>query len=64
MLVLAAQIVQAFARVGMAEFGDSRGAVMTLQATYRADGETGRQGLHDQVANCKVPRLKNMILRE
>ena len=33
----AAQVVQAYATVGTAEFGDGRGAVIALEAKYRLD---------------------------
>ena len=44
---VAAQVVQAYAPVGTAEFGDGRGAVMALEAKYRLDGESRMQELHD-----------------
>ena len=51
---VAAQVVQAYAPVGTAEFGDGRGAVMALEARYRLDGESRMQELHDQLANLQV----------
>ena len=51
---VAAQVVQAYAPVGTAEFGDGRGAVMALEAKYRLDGESRMQELHDQLANLQV----------
>ena len=51
---VAAQVVQAHAPVGTAEFGDGRGAIMALKAKYRLDGESRMQELHDQLANLQV----------
>ena len=51
---VAAQVVQAYAPVGTAEFGDGRGAVMALEAKHRLDGESRMQELHDQLANLQV----------
>ena len=51
---VAAQVVQAYASVGTTEFGNGRGAVMTLEAKYRLDGESRMQELHDQLANLQV----------
>ena len=51
---VAAQVIQAYAPVGTAEFGDGRGAVMALEAKYRLDGESRMQELHDQLANLQV----------
>ena len=51
---VAAQVVQAYASVGTTEFGDGRGAVVTLEAKYRRDGESRMQELHDQLANLQV----------
>ena len=44
---VAAQVVQAYAPVETAEFGDGRAAVMALEAKYRLDGESRMQELHD-----------------
>ena len=51
---IAAEVVQAYAPVGTAEFIDGRGAVMALEATYRVDGESIMQEPHDQLANIQV----------
>ena len=51
---VAAQVVQAYAPVGTAEFGNGRGAVMALEAKYRLDGESRMKELHDQLANLQV----------
>ena len=51
---VAAQVVQAYAPVGTAEFGDGRGAVMAVAAKYRLDGESRMQELHDHLANLQV----------
>ena len=51
---VAAQVVQAYAPVRRAEFGDDRGAAMALEAKYRLDGESRMQELHDQLANLQV----------
>ena len=51
---VAAQVVQAYAPVGTAKFGDGRGAVIALEAKYRLDGESRMQELHDQLANLQV----------
>ena len=51
---VAAQVVQAYAPGGTAEFGDGRGAVMALKAKYRQDGESRMQELRDQLANLQV----------
>ena len=48
---VAAQIVLAYAPVETAEFGDVRGAVMTLETLYRHGGESRMQALHDQLAS-------------
>ena len=55
---VAAQIVQAYAPVGTAEFGDGRGAVMAFDAKYRRDGKSRMQELHDQLANLQVTVAK------
>ena len=44
---VAAQVVQAYAPVGTAEFGDGRGAFMAMEAKDRLDGESRMQELHD-----------------
>ena len=60
----AAQVVQAYAPVGTAEFGDGHGAVMALEAKYRLDGESRMQMLHDQLANLQLTAADNTILQE
>ena len=61
---VADQVLQAYAPVGTAEFGDDRGSVMALEAKCRLDGESRMQELHDQLANYKRPWLTNKILQE
>ena len=51
---VAAQVVQAYAPAGTAEFSDGRGAVMELEAQHRLNGESRMQELHDQLANLQV----------
>ena len=51
---VAAQVVQAYALVRTAEFGDGRGAFMALEAKNRHDGESHMQELHDQLASLQV----------
>ena len=51
---VAAQVVEAYSPIGTTEFGDDRGAVMTLEANYRLDGESRMQELHGQLANLLV----------
>ena len=51
---VATQVAQAYARIGTAEFGDGRGAVVALEAKYRGDGESRTQELHDRLANLQV----------
>ena len=51
---VAAQVVQAYAPVGTAEFGGGRVAVVALEAKYRRGGESRMQALHDQPANLQV----------
>ena len=48
---VADQVLQAYAPVGTAEFGDGRGSVMALEAKYRLDAESKMQELHNQLAN-------------
>ena len=43
-----------YAPARTAEFGDSPGADMELEAKYRLDGESRMQELHDQLANLQV----------
>ena len=52
---VAAQVVQAYAPVGTAEFGDGGGAVMAVEAKYRLDGESRMQELHDQDTGAARP---------
>ena len=49
-----AQIVLAYAPVGIAEFGDGRGAVMAPESKYMLDGESRMQELPDQLAILQV----------
>ena len=51
---VAAQVVQADAPAGTAEFGDGRVAMMALETKYRLDGESRMQELRDQLANLRV----------
>ena len=44
---VAVQVVLAYAPVGRAGFGDSRGAVMALEEKYRLHGKSRMQELHD-----------------
>ena len=53
---MAAQVVQAYAPVGSAEFDDASGAVMALEAKYCLDGESRMKELHDQLANLQVTK--------
>ena len=52
-LVVAAQVIQAYAPAGT-EFADGRGAVMALEAKHRLDCESRMQQLHDQLVNLQV----------
>lgn len=51
---VASHVVLAYTLVLTAEFGDGRGAVMTLEAKYRLDGESRMQEMYDQLANVQV----------
>ena len=51
---VATQVVQAYAPVGTAGFGDGRVVVVALEAKHWRDGESRMQELHDQVANLQV----------
>ena len=55
---VAAQVVQAYAPVETAGFGNGRRAVMALEAKYRLDGESRMQKLHDQLANLQITEAK------
>ena len=47
---VAAQVVQAYALTGTAEFGDGRDVVMALEAKYRLDGASRMQELRERSA--------------